>query len=79
MLHVSINNAHVSIIMLHVDIIYLACRGQKKFFYPVDIIYFACREQKKFFYPPCKFVVLDLQPLQRRTMFYKVPLQLQLK
>ena len=60
MLHVSINHSNVSIIMLHVDIIYLACRGQEKFFYP-----------------PCKFVVLDLQPLQRRTMFYKVPLQLE--
>ena len=29
MLHVDINKSHVNIIMLHVDIIYLACRGQK--------------------------------------------------
>ena len=29
MLHVDINKSHVNIIMLHIDIIYLACRGQK--------------------------------------------------
>ena len=29
MLHVDLNKSHVNIIMLHVDIIYLACRGQK--------------------------------------------------
>ena len=29
MLHVDINKSHVNIIMLHVDMIYLACRGQK--------------------------------------------------
>ena len=29
MLHVDINKSHVNIIMLHVDIIYLACQGQK--------------------------------------------------
>ena len=29
MLHVDINKSHVNIIMLHVDIIYLACRWQK--------------------------------------------------
>ena len=29
MLHVDINKSHVNIIMLHVNINYLACRGQK--------------------------------------------------
>ena len=29
MLNVDINKSHVNVIMLHVDIIYLACRGQK--------------------------------------------------
>ena len=29
MVHVDINKLHVNKIMLHVDIIYLACRGQK--------------------------------------------------
>ena len=29
MVNVDINKSHVNIIMLHVDIIYLACRGQK--------------------------------------------------
>ena len=29
MLHVNINKSNVILIMLHVDIIYLACRGQK--------------------------------------------------
>ena len=29
MLHVDINKSHVNIVISHVDIIYLACRGQK--------------------------------------------------
>ena len=29
MLHVGINKSHVNIVISHVDIIYLACRGQK--------------------------------------------------
>ena len=28
-LHVDINNLNVNINMLHVDVVYLACRGQK--------------------------------------------------
>ena len=31
MLHVAINKSHVNIIMLHVDITYLACKGQSLF------------------------------------------------
>ena len=58
MLHVDMNKSHMNIIMLHVDIIYLACREQKYQYATINLISYAqqvlsCSRLIRMHFPPC--------------------------